>query len=125
MGTLSAIALAALVEHCAPRMDPGDVDYYGKMIDTVNQATAHLWFPPGDPTDWDRHQVVLQMHAENSGTAPFGRPMIDPASLTDGQIPYYSDPLKRLIALHHTTNEIVTGLAWQSPFPHPQLPIHP
>ncbi len=25
--------------------------------------------------------------------------------------PYYSDPLKRLIALHHSTNEFVTGLA--------------
>lgn len=125
MGTLAAIEMVALVAHCAPKMDALEVERYRNMIAGVHRASAHLWFPPGEPTEWDRHQVVLQMHAENIGTAPFGRPMVDPESLTDEQIPYYADPLKRLIALHHSTNEIVTGLAWQSPWLHPQLPFHP
>jgi hypothetical protein len=125
MGTLAAIETAALVEHCASKMDAKGVERYDDVIARVHQASAHLWFPPGEPTDWDRHQVVLQMHAENIGTAPFGRPIVNPASLTEEQIPYYADPLRRLIALHHSTNEMVTGLAWRSPWAHPQLPIHP
>ena len=130
MGTFAAIELDALLEHCARRMSPEDAEPYRKMVADFNAVSAHLWFPPGEPTILDRHLVVLQLQMremlENgSSRIAFGRPIVDPVSLTDEQIPYNPDPLGRLIQLHQSQGEISTGLIYTSPWPHPPLPLHP
>ena len=94
IGTFAAIEIAALLEHCSPRMKPADTQRFRHLVDELHRVSSYLWFPPGDPNIWDRQQVVLAMHmatineSDSSAGVPFGQPMVDPASLTDEEIPY-------------------------------------
>jgi len=44
-------------------------------------------------------------------------PIPDPSSIPEGEIRYYRDPMQRLVRLHCSFQEIMTGIAYQSPWP--------
>lgn len=78
-------------------------------------AAAHLWFPGGRPHEYDRVTELNRRHwrAHRAGEGP---PTTD---VSDDDIPYYGDPLRRLRAMHRSYNELTTGLVYQSPWPNP------
>jgi hypothetical protein len=45
-----------------------------------------------------------------------GRPQVDPATLPDAKVKYYSDPMERLVRLHQSSQEMTTGLVFRPPF---------
>ena len=46
-------------------------------------------------------------------------PQPDPNTLTEGEIGFDPNPLRRLIAMHNDQTEYTTGLTYKSPFPRP------
>ena len=81
-------------------------------------ASNYFWFLGDGPTMLDRIDTV---HTPRARQKPMvGRPTIDPAYLPDDNVRYYSDPLKRLVRLHQSSQEMTTGLTFRSPFERPE-----
>ena len=77
-------------------------------------ASSYFWFLGDGPTMLDRIDTV---HTPRAREKPkFGRRKIDPAQLPVARIRYYSDPMERLVRLHQSSQEMTTGLYFQSPF---------
>ena len=77
-------------------------------------ASSYFWFLSGEPQPIDRIETV---HTPPGNTTPkWGKPRLDPTALRPVRVRYYSDPLDRLVKLHHTFGEMATGLVHQSPF---------
>jgi hypothetical protein len=77
-------------------------------------ASSYFWFLGDGPTMLDRLDTV---HTPRAGTRPkVGRPKIDPATMPDARVKYYSDPMERLVRLHTSWQEMTTGLSFKSPF---------
>ena len=77
-------------------------------------ASSYFWFLGDGPTMLDRIDTV---HTPRSRQKPrVGRPIIDPTKLPAERVKYYSDPLERLVKLHHSSQEMTTGLTFRSPF---------
>jgi hypothetical protein len=79
---------------------------------------GYLWWPGGRPTAYDR--VAEANHRAWRSFKPGegkGWPIApDPASLSDDDIGYYSDPLERLTKLHSGFREMTTGLGYVPPW---------
>jgi hypothetical protein len=67
---------------------------------------SHLWFPRGSPHAFDRVQEANRRgQALDGRLIPFDeRPK--PEDLADDEIHYYANPLRRLINLHRSQNEM-------------------
>ena len=84
---------------------------------------AHLWMPGRPPYDHDRvheaNQRVFDAYdAQHAASTPTTRPEIpDPRRLSDDEIRYNADPLRRHVRVHDKTKEMMTGLISQSPWP--------
>ena len=90
----------------------GEVD---RLIVATERLTSHFWFPGGTPHQFDRVS-----EANNRGLSSEGKfvPRTErphPADLADDEIRYYRDPLRRLIGLHSSFNEL-TGFHYVSPW---------
>lgn len=77
---------------------------------------SHLWFPRGSPHGYDRVQEANRRGTtREEGLVPFDqRPK--PEDLADDEILYYANPLRRIIELHNSQNEM-TGFPYLSPWP--------
>ena len=73
--------------------------------------TEHLWFLTDTPQRYDLGQELL-------GRAGAARTFIsiDPASVAPTEIRYYRDPLRRLLGMHESGLEHMTGFNYQSPY---------
>jgi hypothetical protein len=77
-------------------------------------ASSYFWFFGGEPTMLDRIDTA---HTPRGRSGPkWGRPRVDPAAINPERVRYYRDPLDRLVKLHASTQELSTGLVYQSPF---------
>ena len=114
IATFAAIEVRSILVHCADELDETFAQALSTAADHAERGSAHLWFPPGEATIWDRHQAVLEMQADSD---VFGRPIVEPEDLDESQIRYYSNPLQRLVNLHRSGREMVTGLYYESPWP--------
>jgi hypothetical protein len=74
---------------------------------------AHLWFPRGAPHLYDRVQEANRRgEREDGGPIPWDERQ-KPEELTDDEVLYYANPLRRLIELHNHQNEL-TGFPYDS-----------
>jgi len=108
--TLAVREIRSFIAMCA--MEPQvHLDGESDLIDLsgrLDVGSAHLWFPGQPPHAYDLYEadnrrdfaVHLRKSADNISTEP-----------------YYSDPLRRLVALHRNTRELMTGRAYLSPWP--------
>jgi hypothetical protein len=79
-------------------------------------SASHLWFLSGGPHMYDRiHELDTRMRVQ-TGSAHRKRAQVDPASLDPSRIRYYTNPLLRLVRLHRSYQELLTGQTFQSPF---------
>jgi hypothetical protein len=97
-----------------PRLELAHWDAVESDVRAARLASSHFWFLGDGPTMLDRIDTI---HTPPGRSKPkVGRPRINPASLPDGRVRYYSDPLDRLVRLHKTEAEMTTGLVYHSPF---------
>jgi hypothetical protein len=79
--------------------------------------TEHLWWPGGHPHAYDRWQAgnKLAFRAFHNGEElTGGRP--GPEELRDSEVPYYANPIVRLVEMHRSARELTTGFAYLSPW---------
>jgi hypothetical protein len=83
---------------------------------TADAAAAHLWFPGGDePHMYDRVEEANSRGMHRGRLVPIDR-RPKPDDLAAHQIRYYRNPLRRLIGMHQSFQEL-TGFAYVSPWP--------
>jgi hypothetical protein len=100
-----------------PRLGLANWEAVMSHVREARLASSHFWFLGDGPTMLDRIDTV---HTPPGRSKPkVGRPRIDPALLRSERVRYYSDPLDRLVRLHHTVGEMTTGLVYNSPFERP------
>ena len=88
------------------------------LCDTAWSLTSHLWWPGQPPHALDRIQEAHKRRfraLRDSSTAQ--GPIPSPDAIPEQEIRYYRDPIRRLVRLHGSFQEIMTGLAYQSPWP--------
>jgi len=106
-----------------PRVDLDGWDAVIRDLARGEAHIAHLWMPGRPSYDYDRvneanRRVSDAYDLQHAAGTPLTRPDIpDPRRLTDDEVRYYPDPLRRLVRVHSTTTEMTTGLTWQSPWP--------
>lgn len=83
-------------------------------IDRAQSAIGYFWFLSGQPHAYARIQEVhTRVDRRNWRRAR----RFDAARVRPSRVRYYTNPLKRLIDLHSDSAELVTALAFRSPFP--------
>jgi hypothetical protein len=75
-------------------------------------ASEYFWFLSPGPQPYDR---FAEIHTRMDVRKP-KKPRADAMSLPVGRIRYYINPLRRLIQLHQTSRELMSGLVHHSPF---------
>ncbi|MDP9201133.1 MAG: hypothetical protein M3P26_04270 [Gemmatimonadota bacterium] len=94
-----------------PKVDLVGWDGVRADMERGEALASHLWFPQGSPHFYDRVQ-----EANRRGQGRDGRPVRwderpRPEDLSDEEVLYYSNPLRRIIALHAGENEL-TGFSF-------------
>jgi hypothetical protein len=85
-----------------------------RAVQDARLASSYFWFLGDGPTMLDRIDTV---HTPRRGQRPkVGKPKVDPATLPETRVKYYSDPMERLVRLHHSSQELTTGLVFRSDF---------
>lgn len=121
VAVIASLEARSAMQHCTAR----DTAFDGGLDDalaTVQDASSHFWFPPGQPSLWDRQREVMQRQADSK---QMEHRVAEPGDLADDDIPYYGQPMDRLVAMHNSSTEIATGLAYTSPWPQARYVIHP
>jgi hypothetical protein len=115
--TLGATELRNFVPalHSRPGTTVRRPDEVEGVLDLVEAAASHFWFLGANPHSFDvwrarndasfRLQSAGGQHAVSSEPAP-------------SDVAYPADPLRRLIDMHGSAQELMTGLTYQSPWPH-------
>lgn len=67
----------------------------------------YFWFLKESPHTYDKHEyLTIKEHAKQTINVDL-----------DDEIPYYTNPLQRLVGLHTSKYELTTGSVYNSPFP--------
>lgn len=99
-----------------PRLRLHDWPSVEGEIAAAKAASSHLWFLTGEPHIYDRIQELDTRTPMRPGSRPWRRKFVDPASLRPASVRYYLNPLRRLISLHSSYTELMTGHRFESPF---------
>jgi hypothetical protein len=84
-------------------------------IQQSDLAAAHLWFPGDEPHEFDYVEEANSRGMRRGRIVPRDqRP--SPAELRAKQVRYYRNPLRRLITMHQSFQEL-TGFGYRSPWP--------
>jgi hypothetical protein len=95
------------------KIDNGDK--ITQLCDRAWNLSSYFWYPGQRPHDHDRFQEANRRGFRQRRA---GNPLVEtPQSLSDDDIGYYAQPLQRLIELHCSKQELMTGFAYQSPWP--------
>lgn len=81
----------------------------------AERAAAHLWFPGDQPHLYDYVEEANSRGIRSGRMVPRDR-RPTPNQLRASQVRYYRDPLRRLVKMHRSFNE-VTGFGYTSPWP--------
>jgi hypothetical protein len=83
-----------------------------------DRLCRHLWFPGQGPHSYDRW-VTANHNGFEILREDFSRrgEVTRPEALEDTEVRYYSNPLQRLVAMHASAHDIITGFVYQSPWP--------
>lgn len=99
----------------APRIRLADWDRVEAAIRIADARAEHLWFPGGRPHAYDYVEEANSRGLRNRQLVPWDkRP--SPKGLKPSQVRYYRNPLRRLIKMHSSFQEM-TGFAYVSPWP--------
>lgn len=99
----------------APLVQIADWDRTQDRCRAAWDLTSYLWFPGQGPHSYDRFcEANRRGFREQLKSGSFTR--IDPSSLPDSEVIYYSNPLERIVKLHQSVGEIMTGYQYFSPF---------
>ena len=97
-----------------PRLTLRGWDAVMAEVREAQAAASYFWFLSGGPEVFDRIDTV---HTPPGNVRPkWGRPKVDPSTITSTRVRYYRDPLGRLVKLHQSYQEMSTGVVYQSPF---------
>jgi len=77
---------------------------------------SHLWFPRGVPHAYDRFQEANRRGQRPDGSLVSRDERPKPEQLTDDEVLYYANPLRRIIDLHWHQEELL-GFTYISPWP--------
>ncbi|MBB0242696.1 hypothetical protein FNQ90_00875 [Streptomyces alkaliphilus] len=85
-----------------------------RLCDKAWSLSSHFWFPGHEPHEYDRFQEANRrgFRGWRSGC----RSVENPATLPTEEIGYYVNPLERLVRLHSSQSEMITGLTYRSPW---------
>ncbi|MFE3317509.1 hypothetical protein [Nocardia sp. NPDC059195] len=91
----------------------GWADVFGQCAQAWT-VSSHLWFPGQAPHEFDRFQEANRrvFRGQKSGE----HPLVRPDALSDADIGYYANPLDRLIEMHSSRRELMSGLVYRSPW---------
>jgi hypothetical protein len=92
-----------------PEVRLRDITELQSECDRLWASASHLWFPGQPEQPYDQFESDNRLAYEEHQDAP--RDDLDPDAI------YYTDPLRRIIAMHQSTRELTTGTAYQSPWP--------
>jgi hypothetical protein len=103
--------LASLRER--PDVAVADLDGLGQALDAAEEAASHFWFLGLNPHAYDvwktRNEIAFRaFRAEKA--------LVVPPEPAPEDVAYPPDPLRRLVAMHSSTQEMTTGLAYVSPW---------
>jgi hypothetical protein len=118
---LYAITLGRLeLQHFIESIDPGmgvslpNMDGVDALLRSAEAATSYFWFLGASPhayDTWKAHkEACFRALAEGGATE------LPPVPGREA-VPYPADPLRRLVAMHSSGSEIMTGLTFVSPWP--------
>lgn len=114
LGTLEVRNLVASLTRRAG-LSLSDEETVAETLLQAELTTSYLWFLGTHPHSYDiwkaRNQASFRAVREKDSRAP------TPADPPPEDVPYPADPLRRLIALHGNTHEMMTGLTYESPWP--------
>jgi hypothetical protein len=86
-----------------------------RLCDQTWMFSSYFWFPgQKEPHEYDRYREANRrgFGERRSG----GSTIAGPASLPTDEIGYYVNPLERLVGLHSSQHELMTGLVYRSPW---------
>jgi hypothetical protein len=98
----------------APRLTVHDWDAVMAEVRDSQSAASYFWFLSGGPEMFDR--IDTAHTPPGNVRLKWGRPKVDPAAIATARVRYYRDPLRRLVKLHQSYQEMSTGLVYRSPF---------
>lgn len=88
-----------------------------ERCELADRLCRHLWFPGQSPHSYDRW-VTANQRAFEIVRDDFSRrgEVTPPDALDDAEVRYYGNPLERLVGMHMSAHEMVTGFVYQSPW---------
>lgn len=114
--TLGALEMRNFIRPLDQRPAPtlANADEVEYALTAVESATSYFWFLGGNPHAYD----TWKAHNETAFGLMKGRLNGElPPEPAPDDVPYPADPLQRLVALHWSAQEMMTGLAYASPWP--------
>ena len=85
-----------------------------QVLRAAGSATSYFWFLGANPHAYDTWKARNEVAFGLIKDGPKGE--LPPEPKPD-EVPYPADPLRRLVALHGSAQEMMTGLAYVSPWP--------
>ena len=85
-----------------------------RTAEAAETATSYFWFLGANPhayDTWKAHNEACFRAQRAGGTAEL------PPEPGAEDVPYPADPLRRLVSMHSSANELMTGLTFVSPWP--------
>lgn len=91
-----------------------DADGVEQLLTAAESVTSYFWFLGANPHAYDawkaRNEVAFGLMKDGDKGAL-------PVELAPDEVPYPADPLRRLVARHGSAQELMTGVAYVSPWP--------
>jgi hypothetical protein len=103
----------------APRLKLADWPSVTAEVKAAKAAAGYFWFPGDVPHEFDRVKEAngRLWHGRKGLPKTFPpKQVIRPDQLRVDQIRYYRNPLRRLIEMHESANEMM-GFSYVSPWP--------
>lgn len=118
---LYAITLGALeLRNFIRALDPSrggrlaNAETVEDVLQFAESATSYFWFLGTRPHPYDvwkaHNEACFRVQQADGSTSMSPEPALE-------DVPYPADPLRRLVAMHESAHEMMTGLVYQSPWP--------
>jgi hypothetical protein len=96
-----------------PQIAIRDIDHLERQCDQLWATASHLWFPGQPKHAYDNYAATNRIAFEKHQDVP---------GELDQDALYYSNPLSRIVALHQSARDLLTGATYHSPWPRQDAP---
>jgi hypothetical protein len=107
----------------APRLRLVEWPTVEAEVAAARAASSYFWFLSGEPHVYDKIQEADTRMPKRAGSGFPKRARVDPATLDPSRVRYYTNPLERVIKLHHSYHELMSGVIFISPFERPDARV--